>query len=109
MKTLIFLLFLLAVTAAAARQSTRPIPRGVRDGEEAVYQGEKDIPAPKNQAARPNYQQVQREANQLAALAHDLPAEVSQLRKGNRPQDLDQKLKQIDKLSKHLRSDLRRM
>lgn len=109
MKTLLALLLLLAMSAAAAWQTSRPIPRGVRDGEQAVDQGEKDIPPPENRPVHPNFQQLQSEASQLAALAHDLPSEVSQLAKGTRPKDLDHKLKEIDKLSRRLRSDLRRM
>ena len=109
MKGLFFYLLLLAFSAAAAGQSSRPVPRGVRDGEQAVYQGEQDVPPPANRPVRPSLQQVQREAGQLAALAHDLPTEVGQLAKGTRAKDLDQKLKEIDKLSRRLRSDLRRM
>ncbi len=109
MKGLFFSLLLLVFSAVAAGQSSRPVPRGVRDGEQAVYQGEQDVPPPANQPVRPSFQQVQREAGQLAALAHDLPAEVGQLARGTRPEDLDHKLKEIDKLSRRLRSDLRHM
>ena len=109
MKRFAFLLLLLAFSAVAASQGTKPVPRGVREGEQAIYQGEQDVPPPMNQPVRPSFQRVQREANQLATLARNLPAEVGQLGKGTRPKDLDQKLKEIDRLSKHLRSDLRRM
>jgi len=106
-KKLALLFLLLALSAAAIPQ--RPIPPGERDAERAVYQGEQNIPPPMNQPARPSFQQVQHEADRLATLAHDLPDEVGQLAKGTRPKDLDEKLKEIDKLSRRLRSDLRRM
>lgn len=76
MKGLFFSLLLLLFSAVAASQSSRPVPRGVRDGEQAVYQGEQDVPPPANRSVRPSLQQVQREASQLAALTHDLPTEV---------------------------------
>ena len=109
MKRLLLCLVLLAFSATAISQSTRPVPRGVRDGEQAVQQGEQDIPPPLNAPVRPNMQQVQREANQIAALAQVLPGEIGQLAKGTRPKDLDQKLKEINKLSRRLRSQLHRM
>lgn len=109
MKRRLPFLVLLVFSAAAMAQSTRPIPRGVRDGEQAVQQGEQDIPPPMNAPVRPSMRQVQQEASQIAALARNLPDEVGQLAKGTRPKDLDQKLKEIDKLSRRLRSQLHRM
>jgi hypothetical protein len=46
------------------------------------------------------------EADQLASLAASVPPDVQNANKGLMSKDLIQKLKQIEKLSKHLRSEL---
>jgi hypothetical protein len=50
--------------------------------------------------------QLQREANDLARTAQTIPFDVESVRKGMLPKDVIQKLKQIEKLSKRLRSEL---
>ena len=50
--------------------------------------------------------QLQREADDLAATAQTIPTDVASVRKGMMPKDVIQKLKQIEKLSKHLRGEL---
>jgi len=50
--------------------------------------------------------QAQREATELANTAQTIPVDVESLKKGILPKDVLQKLKQIEKLSKHLRSQL---
>lgn len=49
---------------------------------------------------------VQREADDLARMAQTIPSDVVSVRKGMLPKDVIEKLKQIEKLSKHLRSQL---
>jgi hypothetical protein len=48
-----------------------------------------------------------REANELANLADEVPPSVLQASKGLLSKDLDERLKRIEKLSKHLRRELR--
>ena len=50
--------------------------------------------------------QLQQEADDLARAAQTIPSDVASVRKGMMPKDVIQKLKQIEKLSKHLRSEL---
>ncbi len=107
MKKLLFVVFVLVLFAGATLQ--RPVPPGLRQSEQAEQQGERNIPPPMNQPVKPSFAQVQHDADQLASLARALPDEVGQLAKGTRPKDLDQKLRDIEKLSKRLRSNLRRM
>ena len=52
--------------------------------------------------------QLQKEADDLARLAQTIPTDVASVRKGMLPKDAIQKLKQIEKLSKHLRGELSR-
>ncbi len=53
-----------------------------------------------------DFSQVQREADDLARTAQTIPADVVSVRKGMLPKDTIEKLKQIEKLSKHLRTEL---
>ena len=108
MKSMLAIL-LMALSATATLQQNRPVPVGVRQGEEAVQQGQSSVPPPLYQATGPNSQQLQREANELATLAHSIPPAVGEFTKGVHAKDLDEKLKRIEKISKRLRSELRSM
>jgi hypothetical protein len=50
--------------------------------------------------------QIQKEADELARMAQTIPADVASVRKGMLPKDVIEKLKQIEKLSKRLRTEL---
>ena len=49
---------------------------------------------------------LQREADDLARTAQTIPSDIASVRKGMLPKDVIEKLKQIEKLSKHLRGEL---
>jgi len=55
---------------------------------------------------RVDFAEVQREADELSRTAQTIPTDVASLRQGMLPKDVIAKLKQIEKLSKHLRSEL---
>jgi hypothetical protein len=62
-------------------------------------------------SASPSYQQqsvdrerLRHDADELASLAKSIPPAIDQTTKGLLPEDLDQKLKRIEKLAKQLRS-----
>jgi hypothetical protein len=61
---------------------------------------------PANVGPRVDLIQLQREADVLAKTAQSIPADVESIRKGILPKDVIQKLKEIEKLSKRLRSEL---
>jgi hypothetical protein len=90
--------------AAAAAQGGKQIPPGIRRADKATAQADRDIPPPL--IARRQSPELQQEAEELAQLAQSIPAEVEQVNHGVLPKDLNNKLKRIEKLSKHLRSDL---
>jgi hypothetical protein len=46
------------------------------------------------------------EAAELAKLAQSVPADIDQVAQGRLPKDVSDKLKRIEKLSKHLRGEL---
>ena len=90
-------------------QEPRPtaIPPGVMQAGQAETKAERDIPPPTQGAKRTlDLGKLQQDANQLSTLAQTIPSDVADIRKGMLPKDLSLKLKQIEKLSKHLRSEL---
>lgn len=50
--------------------------------------------------------QLQRDADELSRTAQTIPGDVANVRKGMLPKDVIEKLKQIEKLSKRLRTEL---
>ena len=107
-----FLLFfvlgcwLLLSSSKSSGQAGRPIPPGVR---EADAQVNKPIDQPAQVAARKptlDLAQLHREADELAKLSAGIPERVALVGKGQLPKDLADQLKQIEKLSKHIRSEV---
>jgi hypothetical protein len=49
---------------------------------------------------------LQRDADDLARAAQTIPSDVANIRRGTMPKDTIQKLKEIEKQSKRLRSEL---
>lgn len=64
---------------------------------------DKDPAAP---VLRVDLAQLQKDADDLARTAQTIPSDVANVRKGMLPKDVIAKLKQIEKLSKHLRTEL---
>lgn len=65
--------------------------------------------APEEQAKQKphfNAAQARKDARELAELARAIPAQVDEVSKSVMPKDLVQQLKQIEKLAKHLRSEI---
>jgi len=70
-----------------------------------------DPQSPKSEQAqtatrRIDYAQAQKDADDLARTAQTIPMDVAKARKGTLPKDVTEKLKQIEKLAKRLRSEL---
>jgi hypothetical protein len=53
-----------------------------------------------------DFAELQKEADDLARTAQTIPDDVNALHKGTLPKDFIQKLKRIEKISKHLRSQV---
>jgi hypothetical protein len=81
-------------------QNSRVVPSQMRHAQELQAQTETVDSHPVDIAA------LGREADELAALAASVRPDVHNLSRGVLSKDLAQKLKQIEKLSKHLRSEL---
>ncbi|HEX6820503.1 MAG TPA: hypothetical protein VF123_00505 [Candidatus Sulfotelmatobacter sp.] len=69
-------------------------------------QGQAPGQHPSTAARRLDLEQAQREADELARIAQTVPADMTKIREGMLPKDAIEKLKQIEKLSKHLRSQM---
>ena len=62
--------------------------------------------APATSTRHVDLERLQREAEDLARTAQTIPSDVASVRKGMLPKDVIEKLKQIEKLSKRLRTEL---
>lgn len=56
--------------------------------------------------ARVDAAKTRKDAEQLAALARQIPEEVDQISRGVLPKDVEQQLKEIQKLAKRLRTEI---
>jgi hypothetical protein len=83
-------------------QSPRPLPPQMRHSQELQAQNESTT----SSRLVVDTVAMRGEADQLASLAASVPPDVQNANKGLMSKDLIQKLKQIEKLSKHLRSEL---
>jgi hypothetical protein len=92
--------------AASPLLAQDPRVPGVRQGEQAQAQVEKDIPPPLQPHAQLDLAKLRQDADQLAKLAQTIPADVLRIQSGMLPKDMSEKLKQIERLSKHLRSQI---
>src|SRR5712692_4657153 len=106
-RLLLSILLTLLVAAPSAENfagSQRPIPPG-------LHEGEKRINAPLDPPVfspgkNIDLARLNDEAAELARLSAAIPAQVNQVNRGQIPKDLAERLKRIEKLAKHLRSEI---
>ena len=101
-----FLLFCLLLPLSPALAQGHPISPGIRQADQAEDQTQKNIPPPTMQRSHTDYVKVEQEADELSKIAQSIPSDVQQMAKGMLPKDVIEKLKHIEKLSKHLRGEL---
>ena len=106
MKFLTLLILLLLGTSMALAQ--KAIPPGVREADKTEAQTEKNVPPPSEQAKSLNTANLKCDADQLASLAQSIPADIENVQRGTLPKDLVEKLRQIQRLAKRLRSEITR-
>jgi len=103
-KTLAFSLCILVLLPSASKAQGHPVPPARRELQkyQSMYPEEHAaVSQPRVDAA-----QLQREASELASLAQSIPPDVDRINKGALPKDVLEKLKRIEKISKHLRVEL---
>jgi hypothetical protein len=96
-----FLFFASSMVPQTPRGFPTP-PPSLDQEKQAQAPGQNPSPA----ARRTDLEKAQREADELARMAQSVPADVTKVRAGMLPKDAIEKLKQIEKLSKHLRVQL---
>ena len=106
--TLLTLCALLSLGVPCGAQSSRPLPAGLRHAQELEAMTEGSVSPAGAPRSSVDTKALQRDADELADLAASVPGGVKNVNKGLLAKDLLQKLKQIEKLSKHLRSELNR-
>jgi hypothetical protein len=89
----------LVTTAVSQSRGTFPKPPEPLDSSST-----EKAPSPPSRRVDPL--QLQKEADDLARTAQTIPSDVASVRKGMLPKDVIEKLKQIEKLSKRMRSEL---
>jgi hypothetical protein len=82
-----------------------PVPPAVRDADRSTNNAPMEAPAPRT-ANKANPKQLQAEAAELAQLSAGIPKEIENVTKGQIPKDLNDQLKRIEKLAKHLRGEI---
>jgi len=102
------LLFSIVLSASSAYTQMGPVrvPAGIRQADKTEDQTQRNIPPPINQPTPLDLAKLQQDADQLAGLAQSIPADMGKVSQGMLPKDLIDKLKQVEKLSKHLRNEL---
>jgi hypothetical protein len=107
-KNVIFVAFLatllLCSRSAKAQASTKGMPQPPASQQTPLVPPPEPATAPAG--GRIDLIEVRRDAAELARTAQTIPTDVESIRKGMLPRDVLLKLKQIERLSKRLRSEL---
>jgi hypothetical protein len=107
MRTSILLLsFALSVPFGWGQTRSMPVPPGIRQADQTQAQTDKNVPPPLYKRSNVDVGKLKRDADELASLAQSIPNDVDSTGRGILPKDLDEKLRRIEKLAKHLRSNL---
>jgi hypothetical protein len=79
---------------------------GQRQADKAEDQFEKTVPPPAHQQSSVDFAKLKSDADELVVLSQSVHSGIDSVEKGMLPKDLTEKLKQVEKLSKRLRSEL---
>ncbi len=101
---LVFVTTLLFTIPLVPQERGHPIPPGVREADK--LSGVPPEPPMKAKRHLPSAADIQKEADELAKLSATIPGQIELLRQGQFPKDLEEHLKRIQKLAKHLRSEI---
>ena len=100
--TLLFVMLVFASFSLAQRNG----PTGQRQADRAEDQFQKSVPPPAHQQSSVDFAKLKSDADELIVLSQSIHSGVNDVQKGMLPKDLIAKLKQVEKLSKRLRSEL---
>jgi hypothetical protein len=105
-KHLTYVLLFGLFAASLTRAQMRPRPPGLQQAAQAEEQADKSMPPPTTQRTQLDLAKLRQDADELARIAQTIPPDVTSIQRGLLPKDMVEKLKQIEKLSKHLRSQI---
>lgn len=97
------LLVAVSLSLSTLSQNSRSVPPQMAHAQELRAQNEMSSPP-----RAPDQAQLRSKAQQLATLAASIPPDLQDVNRGLMSKDLIQKLKQIEKLSRQLRTELSR-
>ena len=99
--TLLLLLLFVPITATLGQRAKPP---GIVTADQ---QSNQSVEPPMEMRSRKmNVDQVRQEADELKKLADGVPAQIEQVTKNQYPKDLADNLKRIERLAKHLRTEV---
>ena len=104
MRPFLLLLFSLFLADFIPQSGSHQKPAGIPDADSQINQPLEPPMKPSNK--RLDKDQVKQEAQQLKELADALPVQIEQVTNGQLPKDLTENLKKIERLAKHLRSEV---
>lgn len=108
MRHFCFAIFITLLVTSVSQGQTHPRPPGLQQADQSEAQTQANIPPPTTaHQKRIDAVKLQSEADDLARIAQTIPADVSSIRRGQLPKDFLEKLKEIEKLSKHLRAEIK--
>ncbi len=96
----------LVVPATETNLAQRPIPPGVRQADK-ISNAPIEPPA-KLSRPKTGPEALKEEAEEIARLSANLPAQINLVSQGQLPKELAEQLKRIEKLAKHLRLEISR-
>jgi hypothetical protein len=105
-RTSILLTVILLGSLAWGQGRGIPVPPGIRQADQTQAQTDKNVPPPLYKRANVDVAKLKHDADELASLAQSIPNDVDATGRGILAKDLDEKLRRIEKLAKHLRSNL---
>jgi phage terminase small subunit len=79
-------------------------PTGIRTGDQQANQPLE--PPMQPHSRKIDVEQVKKEADELKKLADGVPAQIEQVAKNQYPKELNENLKRIERLAKHLRTEV---
>jgi hypothetical protein len=105
MRIVILVLFtVVCATPTTGWEQSHPSPPGLREAEK---QRNKPLEPPVEAKRKPpEPAQLKQEADELAQLSSGIPADIGLVGQGQLPKDLGDRLKRIEKLAKHLRTEI---
>src|ERR1700733_5259052 len=106
MRTSILPAVMLLSSLGWGQARSMPVPPGIRQADQTEAQTDKNVPAPRYDRGGIDVGKLKHDADELASLAQSIPHDIDATGRGILPKDLNDKLKRIEKLAKHLRSNL---